>query len=111
MHRAGVDNLVRLQESRISFQIHAALGTTGRRFALHAFTHRAEVFLSRLTRIRESDACDLIVTIMAATGMCGRITVSVSFHSLTVRAQGEVSRSAYDGRGRDRRPKQRFSVL
>ena len=33
-------------------------------------------------RIRESNVCDLIVIIMAATGMCGRITFSVSFHSL-----------------------------
>src|SRR4029077_2250665 len=82
MHRAGVDNLVRLHESRIAFQPHAAPGATARRFALHAFTHRAEVFLSRLPRIRQSDACDLIVIIMAATGMCARITFSVSFHSL-----------------------------
>src|SRR4029453_6917416 len=85
MHRAGVDDLVLLEDSRIAFQRHAAPGTTAWRVAFHPFAHRAEVFLSWLTRLRRHNTGRLISVMAAATGMCGRITVSVSFHSVSVR--------------------------
>jgi hypothetical protein len=82
MHRTGVDNLGRLDETRIAFQRHAAPGTTVRGVSLHAVAHRAEVFLSKLTRLLDRDICDLIVTMLATAGMCGRSTFAVSFHPL-----------------------------
>ena len=85
MHRAGVDNLAGLEENRIALQRHAAPGTTAWRFAFHALAHRAEVFLSWLTRFRRRNTDRLIVVTATATGMYGRITVSVSFHPVIVR--------------------------
>ena len=80
MHWAGVDNRVRFEKSRIAFQRHAALETTARHVALHAFAHWAEVFLSRLTRLRRRKINRVTGLMVSATGVCGRITVSVSFH-------------------------------
>ena len=48
MHRAGVDNFVWLTKSRITIERHSAFRTTARRIALHAFAHRAKIFVHRL---------------------------------------------------------------
>src|SRR5204863_4752500 len=48
MHRAGVDNLLRLAKSWTALERHSAFWTTARRVALHLFAHRAEVLLRRL---------------------------------------------------------------
>jgi len=80
MHGAGVDNPVRLKECRIALQRHAAPGTAAWRVNLHAFAHWAEVFLWRLTQLRRCKTDGVTVLMAAATGACGGITVSVSFH-------------------------------
>ena len=85
MHRAGVDDLVRLEDSRIALQRHAARATTAWGVAFHAFAHRAEVFLAWLTRLRRRNSDRVLVVATTAAGICGRITLSVSFHPLTVR--------------------------
>jgi hypothetical protein len=71
MHWAGVDNVVPLEEGRIAFQRHAAARATARRVALHAFTHRTEVFRYWLALLRDFDIGDLMVIMPAATGMSG----------------------------------------
>jgi hypothetical protein len=46
MHRAGVDNFLRQTKNWIALECHSAFRTTAQRVALHAFAHRAEVFLA-----------------------------------------------------------------
>jgi hypothetical protein len=82
MHRAGVDNLGRLQKSRIAFQRHTALGAITRGIALYALAHGAKVFLLLLACLHECRVYHVIVLMLAAAGMCGRIMVSVRFHPL-----------------------------
>ena len=85
MHRAGVDNLVLLEERRIAPQGHAARETSAWRIALHSFAHRAEIFFAWLTRRRRRNSDGVIVLLTTATGMRGRIAFNVTFHQVTVR--------------------------
>src|SRR5262249_40654674 len=85
---------VRLKEYRIAFQRHAAPGTTARRIALQVFAHRAVVFFFWLTGLRRRNTDRLIAVIATATGMCGRITFSVSFHLLNCTLPNVTCRAA-----------------
>ena len=67
MHRADVDNPVGVEASTIALQRHATSVTTARRVALHAFAHRAEVVLARLTRLPRRNTDRVIAMMLSAT--------------------------------------------